>query len=97
MGEDSTFSKELKEMYTMEKIEFWKKVKQLYEINVSCQIEIEELKKGNVIEKLAIDSLIALRLIIEIERCFGIVIDEDDIAIQMIDNPVQLLDVISKQ
>ncbi|RKD30244.1 acyl carrier protein [Lacrimispora algidixylanolytica] len=54
---------------------------------LDVQVDENGFFKGNLIENLNIDSLIALQLIVEIEKTFHIVIEDDELAIKLIDSP----------
>lgn len=59
---------------------------------LDVQVDENEFFKGNLIENLNIDSLIALQLIVEIEKTFHIVIEDDELAIKLIDSPSFFID-----
>ena len=59
---------------------------------LDVQIDEFEFIKGNLIENLNIDSLIALQLIVEIEKTYHIVIEDDELAIKIIDSPAFFID-----
>ena len=61
-------------------------------------VEIDEnvFRKGNLIENLNIDSLIALQLFAEIEKEFHILIEEEELAIKLIDSPSFFVDYYNK-
>ena len=61
-------------------------------------VEIDEnvFRKGNLIENLNIDSLIALQLFAEIEKEFHILIEEEELAIKLIDSPSFFVDYYKK-
>ena len=63
------------------------KLLDIYNNVLDVQIEEKEFLKGNLINNLNLDSLVSLQLISEIERKFDVIIEEDDIAILIIDSP----------
>lgn len=81
----------------MEKLKFVQQLRELYEQALHHPVQIEDLQGENVIERQKIDSLIALQLIIAIEKAFSVVIDDDELAIQMIDNPSRLYEFVNNQ
>ncbi len=81
----------------MDNLKFVQLLRGLYEKALHHPVQIEDLQGENVIERLKIDSLIALQLIITIEKAFSVVIDDDELAIQMIDNPSRLYEFVNKQ
>lgn len=63
------------------------KLLDIYNNVLDVQIEEKEFLKANLINNLNLDSLVSLQLISEIERKFDVIIEEDDIAILIIDSP----------
>lgn len=67
------------------------RLKVIYENVMDNKIDENEFIEGNLIEKFNIDSLIALQIIVEIEKSFGIVIEDDDEAVKIVDFPSNFL------
>lgn len=63
------------------------KLLKIYENVLDIQIDEKLFMRGNLIQRFSIDSLIALQMIAEIERKFNFVIEEDKLAIKLIDSP----------
>jgi len=72
------------------------KLKEIYENVLDNQIDTNEFLHGNLIEKLHIDSLIALQIIVEIEKRFDFIIEDDETAIKVVDSPSFFLDAFQK-
>lgn len=72
------------------------KLKEIYESILESQIDEKEFLKGNLVEKFNIDSLIALQIIVEIEKCFCIIIEDDEEAIKIVDSPSFFLNTYQK-
>lgn len=64
------------------------KLLDIYRTVLDIQITEDDFLKGDLIKQLNIDSLIALQLIAEIEKSFHFIIEEDELAITIIDSPV---------
>ena len=75
---------------------FLLKLKAIYENVMGKEIDENEFLRGNLIEKFNIDSLIALQIIVEIEKCFDIVLEDDDKAIKIVDYPSSFLNIDGK-
>jgi len=73
-----------------------KKLLEIFQNILDVEISENEFLKGNLIENLSIDSLIALQLITEIEKNFHIIIEEDELAIKLIDSPSYFIDYYKK-
>lgn len=55
------------------------------------EINKDEMGDGeNLVEKLSIDSLMGLQIIIKIEQEFNVIIEDDDLAIQLVDSGSKL-------
>lgn len=63
------------------------KLKNIYEKIMDIVMDEKDFLEGNLIEKYKIDSLVALQIIVEIEKAFQYVIEEDDVAIKIVDSP----------
>lgn len=63
------------------------KLLDIYKDVLDIQINENDFFKGNLIKNFNIDSLIALQIIVEIEKNFNIVIEDDELAIKIIDSP----------
>lgn len=72
------------------------KLKEIYESILETPIDEKEFLKGNLIEKFNIDSLIALQIIVKIEKSFCIIIEDDEVAIKIVDSPFFFCEYISK-
>lgn len=72
---------------------FLLKLKAIYENVMGKEIDENEFLEGNLIEKFNIDSLIALQIIVEIEKCFDVVLEDDDKAIKIVDYPSSFLNI----
>lgn len=68
------------------------KLRLIYENIIETSIDEEEFSKGHLIKKFNIDSLIALQIIVEIEKSFDCIIEDDEIAIKIVDSPSFFLD-----
>ena len=68
------------------------KLMDIYKSVLDVQIEEKEFIKGNLINNLNLDSLVSLQIISEIERKFGLIIEEDETAILLIDSPYYFID-----
>ena len=66
-------------------------LKKIYENELGKKIEDSDFRRGGLIEKLKIDSLVALQIIVGIEKKFDYVIEDDDIAIKVVDTPLKFL------
>lgn len=81
----------------MNKEEIRIKLISIYEEVLETQIEDKGINDG-LIELFHIDSLIALKIIVRIEQEFGIIIEDDNLAIEMIDSIDKAVDyIISNQ
>jgi len=72
------------------------KLKRIYEDIIESKIDENGFLDGNLIEKFNIDSLIALQIIVEIEKRFDIIIEDDEKAIKMVDSPSFFLNIHQK-
>lgn len=68
------------------------KLLDIYKKVLDIEIDENEFFKGNLMKNLNIDSLIALQLIVEIEKNFHIVIEDDELAIKLLDSPSFFID-----
>ncbi len=59
----------------------------IYKNVLDIQINENDFFKGSLIQNFSIDSLIALQLIVEIEKNFNLIIEDDELAIKIIDSP----------
>lgn len=57
----------------------------IYKEVLERDISMDDLETG-LLEKFHIDSLIALQIVVKIEQFFGIIIEDDNVAIQMLDS-----------
>lgn len=63
------------------------KIRQIYSEVLETEIDINVFSEGtDLINKLHIDSLIALQIIVKIEKDFNVLIEDDNIAIELLDN-----------
>lgn len=71
----------------MERKEIIPKLKSIYEEVLGRTIEDAEIGDGEgITDKLFIDSLLGLQIIIKIEQNFHIVIEDDELAIRLVDS-----------
>ncbi len=63
------------------------KLLNIYKNVLDIQINEKDFFKGSLIKSFNIDSLIALQLIAEIEKNFNFIIEDDELAIKIIDSP----------
>lgn len=81
----------------MVKSEFLYILKNIFEEELSTSVTMDDLQKNNLLEQLKIDSLEALNLIISIEKTFSIEIEDDDLALKMINCPDVLFNFINSR
>lgn len=65
------------------------KLLNIYKNVLDVEISESNFLKGNLIQKFNIDSLIALQLIADIEKDFNLIIEEDELAIKIVDSPFE--------
>lgn len=68
----------------MKREEISEKLVGIYAEVLGKELQTEDLTDG-ILEKYHIDSLIALKIIVKIEQIFDVVIDDDNVAIEMLD------------
>ncbi len=79
----------------MHKQDYLMKLKQVFEEIMDRKITDEMISDGEeLITKLSIDSLMGLQIIIKIEQVFDIIIEDDDLAITLVNSSSQLLQYI---
>ncbi|PJI06511.1 MULTISPECIES: acyl carrier protein [Clostridium] len=78
-----------------EKEKIRKQIINIYKEVTEKDIEEEKIQDG-LLEQLHIDSLIALQIIVKMEQDFKIVIEDDDVAIKMLDSIENATDFIMK-
>jgi len=68
-------------------LEIKNKLLEIFNNVLEKNIELSELEiDSGILEKFHIDSLIALQIIVRIEQDFGIVIEDDNVAIEILDS-----------
>lgn len=63
----------------------------IYENIMEATIDKSDFAQGGLIDKLYIDSLIALQIIVQIEKCFDYIFENDDEAIEVVNSPALFL------
>ena len=72
------------------------KIKEIYAITVPTDIEKENVPEINLIEKLNIDSILSLEILISVEDAFQITIDDEDLSPELVDSIITLSNYVSK-
>lgn len=73
------------------------KIKEIYAITVPTDIEKENVPEINLIEKLNIDSILSLEILISVEDAFQITIDDEDLSPELVDSIITLSNYVSKR
>ena len=63
----------------------------IYESVMETSIDENGFTQGDMIEKFHIDSLVALQIIVQIEKCFDYTFENDDEAIEVINSPTTFI------
>ncbi len=71
------------------------RIKKIYEAVLGRLLTGDELVDGeSLLDRLLIDSLSSLQIIIKIEQEFNVIIEDDDVAIRLVDSIQLLIDYI---
>ncbi|HHV28121.1 acyl carrier protein [Acetivibrio mesophilus] len=82
---------------TDQKLEIKKKLHEIFSSVLERDIDFGELDvESGILEKFHIDSLIALQIIVRIEQDFGIVIEDDNVAVEILDSFNKAVEFISE-